>query len=266
MSIDRRKKDALLEECLELLEQEGESLDSVVGRFPEQAQELKAGLQAALWLREQSILLEARPGWLAASQQRLVAHIQSKGLESRLWRWKKTLAWGRLAVQFILAVLLFGTGFLTANGLVHASHTWLPGDWTYPIKIGQEQLELFFAATPARRASLHIEFAQRRIMEAQALVFEGRYAQIPATVDGFEKQVGQAVWELQLTADQNSEQARRLAGGMRQMLSSQISLIGLLADIPPQPTQAEFRQLLQISENGLAALKDLSFPDHDDKG
>ncbi len=266
MSIGCSKKDALLEECLELVEQEGESLDSVVGRFPEAAEELKADLQAALWLRDQGKCLEARPGWLAASQQRMIALIQSKDPESRLWRWGKTLVWGRLAVQFILAILLFAMGFLTANGLVHASQTWLPGDWTYPLKLGQEQLELSFATTPARRASLHIQFAQRRIMEAQALVFEGRDAQIPATVDNFEKQVGLAVWELQLTSDQNSEQALRLAASMGQMLSSQTSMLGLLAGFTPQPTQAEFRQMLSISKYGLAALEELSFSDQEDQG
>ena len=265
MSIGRSKKDALLEECLARYEQSGESLDEVVGRFPDQAEDLKADLQAALWLREQGKRLEARPGWLGASQQRLTKRIQEKGAERRRWlldwRWKKALAWGNLATQVMLAVLLFGMGFLTANGLIHASQTWLPGDWAYPLKVGQEHVELFFAATPARRAGVHIEFAQQRLMEAQALVFEGRYDQIPATADDFEEQVGLAVGALQQTADQNSEQARRLAGGMGKMLSSQNNLLVLLAEATPQPTQGEFRRLLSISKNGLAALEGLSFTD-----
>ncbi len=156
-----------------------------------------------------------------------------------------------------MALALFAAGFLAANSLVNASQTWLPGDRLYGLKTAQEALALDLTASPARRASLHIQYAERRMLEAQALALEGNFDQLPATVADFSEHVARAVQEVRLAADGNPALGAELAAQLEQTLNGQAALVGLLAQVSPEPGSGQFRLLLSVSQEGLAGLEEV---------
>jgi hypothetical protein len=221
---------------------------------------LHGSLRAARWLHKRAGHFTPRPGFAAASRQRLLARIRLSTVAPRRFAWLPDFApgWKKLATQIVLAILLFSTGFLTADSLSAASQTWLPGDPPYPLKVTQERFSLALAVTPARRTSLHIEFARRRMFEAQALVFEGRYEQIPAAVDAFAGHIESALADLSDSVKVDVDQSQALTVRLEQTLSGQVGLVELLADITPSPHRQQLLRLLQVAESGLAELHALS--------
>lgn len=75
----------------------------------------------------------------------------------------------RMVLAGLLLVVVAGAG--TASAAQRA----LPGDTLYPIKISiNEQVELALASNTAAKATLEVEFAERRVEEAQTLAAAGR--------------------------------------------------------------------------------------------
>lgn len=74
------------------------------------------------------------------------------------------------ALAAVLAVVLVG-----GTGVAYAAQGALPGQPLYAVKVDvTEPLQTALAATPAARAAVHVELAQRRVEEAEALSQKGR--------------------------------------------------------------------------------------------
>jgi hypothetical protein len=248
----------LLQDCLEALENEGETVDNFLSRRPEQAEKLRPALQAADWLRERRQALEPRPGFVCARPAWLFCQMRkAESIPMPDLRAAQPFSWRRFLGRLCLVGLLLAAGFLVANRSLAASRTWLPGDPVYPLKSAQEAAALFFATNPAKKASLHAEFACRRLLEAQALTFEGRYDQLPGAVAGFSSQLEAAVLETQITAEDNPDRGAFLATQLEQALEGQAGLIQILATSTPQPGCDHLHQLLHVSQNGLDELQGL---------
>jgi Domain of unknown function (DUF5667) len=256
MTKRERQFSDLLQQELEGLGLEGQSLDPALEPSPDQIEVLTPALEAARWLQARRAMLEPRAGFLAAGRRRLQAQIQAGVPLDPGRAAARSFSWTRQGIQFVLVCLLFLSGFLAANSLYAASPTWLPGDPTYFLKLAQEDLSLQLAASPARRASLHIEYAHRRMLEAQALVFEGRYDRLPLTVENFSGHVDSAVSEIRLAAARDPNQAAGLAGGFERTLAGQQDLFSLIASATPNPARLEFLHLMEVSRLGLADLQE----------
>ncbi len=250
-----------LQKCLDLSEQESEIVEDILGSRPESVEELRPVLLTAAWLCKRNPDLEPRPGFVRAGHLRLVYQIRSSqtGLSPGL-RPAQPFSWLRLALRVALFCLLFAAGFLVASGLADAAQTWLPGDPTYFLKSAQEDLALGLATTPFRKASLHSEYANRRLLEAQALAFEGRYEQLPSTVADFSSHVEAALDETIQAAQDDPERGFILATRLKQVLDGQRELVALLASATPRSGSGEFGRVLQVSQTGLEALQDLLNP------
>lgn len=75
------------------------------------------------------------------------------------------------ALVAILAVLILFTGGVIA---AQAAEYALPGDGLYPVKIGLEQARLALTFNPEQEINLYLDYADRRLDEAEALVEIGR--------------------------------------------------------------------------------------------
>ena len=148
--------------------------------------------------------------------------------------------------------------------LTAASRAWLPGDLLYPLKPMAEQAALLASLTKEGDAQLHIQFAHRRLIEAQSLVFENRYEQIPAAVADFDRHVSQAVILVNQMAGVQQDEARSLATELQQALTGQMGMIILLTNLTPDTSQAEFHRLLIISEDGVLGVQNVLPPDDGD--
>jgi hypothetical protein len=251
----------LLQECLEALDTEGETIESVLSRFPERADQLRPALLAAQWLRERRPALAPRPGFVSARPAWLFCQMRKGQSGSKLdLRPAQPFSWRRLIWRTFLFGMLFAAGFLVASLSIEASQTWLPGDPPYPLKSAQENLALILATSPAKKASLHTEYASRRLLEAQALAFEGRYDQLPATVANFSFQVEAALKASEMTAEINPARGVILATQLERVLRGQSGLVALLAGATPEPGCAEFHRMLDVSQNGLDVLQGLLQP------
>ena len=172
MMIKRRASD-VLEECISLVFSGQETIDSVLEKHPEYAQQIRSELEAAVWLHQQRKVAAARPGYVNASGKRLVSQLKQENLAAPVatprFKWNP----GLLGLA-ITAIFLFVSVFAFQGGqqLVNQS---LPGDLAYNLKIGIENAQLSLADTPVEEAELRIAFAERRAQEIEILVTEARF-------------------------------------------------------------------------------------------
>ena len=127
----------------------------------------------------------------------------------------------------------------------------------YPLKIAAEETRLFFTPDSAEKAYLHTEFASQRLVELQALVIEGRFEEIGATVSDYENHVEGAVQSVLLVSDYDVDQACKLAEMYRAATGVQVNLIFLLSGGAPDVARTQFERLRSASQNGDAELQEM---------
>jgi hypothetical protein len=263
MTPDRRKNRAeAFQDCLDRLDGTGQGLEAVLEAYPEQAETLRPELETARWLVERRPELGPRPGFVGASRARLLGRLAEDprrtsrpvlGGSLRSLRYPST--WRRYAPRLALAYLFVLTLLFSLGRVSKASLNWLPGDLAYPLKLGFEETALFFSPTAAGDARLHTEFAHRRLLEAQALVFENRFEHIPGTVTKFSRQVDQAVGCVDRVARRDRGQAQALALNLERILSDQELMVGLLSGFTPPPERLDFQRMLIVAEDGVSAVQ-----------
>jgi hypothetical protein len=93
----------------------------------------------------------------------------------------------RIAAAFTVAVLAIMT---MGAGTVYASQNSLPGQILYPVKIGTEGARLFVAADNAGRIGQHLDNAQARLDEIQALAKSGSSEAMNIAAKGYDGSIG----------------------------------------------------------------------------
>ncbi len=162
----------ILELCLQELEN-GVSLESLLTRYPQFADELRPILEASIAAREMSA-----PGPTQAAVRNGRAKLMQRAAQLReektVSRKRVIPVFQRLAISFALTALFLASG----TGLVGASSTALPGENLYPVKRTWEGLRLFFTFDTQRREFLESEFEFERLDEVSELLAEGRHETI----------------------------------------------------------------------------------------
>jgi hypothetical protein len=156
--------ESILQRCLARIEA-GDGVDACLRDFPEQADDLRPLLEAALQLRrwEPPALSDAAR---ATARARARDTFTALPAPPRRWTW----GWGggkRLALRSALALLLV-VGTLGIG--VAAAQSSLPGQPLYSLKRQSEQIRLQFTSDAERQAELRLEFAGHRLNEALALL------------------------------------------------------------------------------------------------
>jgi hypothetical protein len=161
--------EAILDECLHCMSTRGESIERCLQRYPQHAGQLTPLIQVADHIRKTS-----HPKLSASATKAIERRLLKRATELRpsraqtgLWPFPSSLrplVTAAATLMVILALVLAGGG-----GIVYASTDSLPGSPLYGVKRATEEVQLFLAPTGTRRAELHINFAQRRLEEVQAL-------------------------------------------------------------------------------------------------
>jgi len=178
-----REFDEAFHVCLELIREGRETLESVVARYPEYAEELRAQLEAVTWLFAHKTALEPRPGFVAASRRRLVARIK-EGPQPAPLTWKDRLLQAfepqKVAPIAFVAVLMV---FLFLGGtIVTLARNSLPGDPLYSVKRNLEQIALATSIDKSRDAKHRLQFVEARLTEIKQLIEKGRSEKLQETV------------------------------------------------------------------------------------
>ncbi len=253
----RSKRDdieQILQTCLEQIQTGQETVDSALARYSEQAEELRPLLEAATWLHRQKEVMAPRPDFVAQSRQKLVARLElerngnyAQAPPAGLSTWWRSLtalfAQKRFAYQFAIATFLVIFLVVSTSGIAFASQWTIPGDTLYPVKTSLERVQLALSLSEARRAQLHIAFAERRLVEIQNLVIENRFEYLHSAVDAFEVQATAATRSLHSLSQSDSERARQLAGELKRIIGEQAAILPVLMQLAPAENRADIQRL-----------------------
>lgn len=246
----------ILEICLDLLQERRESIETLLARYPDYADELRPALEAAVWLQERRSRLEPQQGFVATSRRRVMHRIRHETRQPFLDRIRR-LAGSysqRRGFAFALTSLLVIFVLLFAGGgsIALAAQESLPGDTFYPVKLGLEKAAILVASSD-RQTDLHIQYVERRLIEIQELAIEGRYEHISDTVTNLESQVNAVIEDIDEASSQDSSQAREIASSLSLTLKRQTLIIDMLSSTAPKETKPLFDRARQVSQTGLVA-------------
>lgn len=263
MAEKREGIEQILQTCLELIRTGQETADSALARYPDHADELSSLLETATWLQERRDALAPRPEFLAASRQRLMARIEQEKAVSTQTSTPKSLrtvgasVWvtlvslftqKRYAYQFLVATLLLVFLVATTSGVAAAAQASIPGDTLYPVKTTLERIQLALSFSEARRAQLYVTFAERRLVEVQNLVIEGRFELLHDTIEQFNTQANEASRLLRSVGAVNSLLARELANQLKSVIEEQMTLMPVLSQAAPSESRMEIERLMQLAD------------------
>ncbi|MCL0058660.1 hypothetical protein M1O47_03160 [Dehalococcoidia bacterium] len=147
----------VLEECLERLLRNGETVEQCLERHPEQSTELESLLKTALDVRKASAVQPSAEFKARARYQFHLALAELKPVR-RLWGWEWRPRW-LTAAAIILVVLLAGSGMGVAT--YHS----MPGQLLHPMRLTAEEIWLARIPPGIARAEIHRELATRRVAE-----------------------------------------------------------------------------------------------------
>jgi hypothetical protein len=133
---------------------------------------------------------------------------------ARSKQWFYRPAYAYLAITLLLLVALFSAGAIT----VQAAGSALPGDALYPLKLDVEQARLALTANLASQAELHLEFAQNRLEELDALATLGQYDRVASLAGQVNQQITLAVAAAKRLSDRDPELALSLQGQAQKTL------------------------------------------------
>jgi hypothetical protein len=263
--------DQILQTCLERVLTGGETIDDVLADYPEQADELRPQLEAALWLGGQKRAFDPQPRFVSTSRGQLLTKIRHEGavnaaqsdaaegsalavLWQRLFPGTGTPR-QRVAFQFALLLIFMVWLAIGSSAVALVSQSSIPGEPLYPVKIAFEEVEMYTAGKLSDEIRLHTEFAQRRLLEVQELVEVGQYDQIPETVEKFENHVDQAVNKLEILAIQEPNVAQQVVTAVHDFISNQVAFMQVLVAAVPGEGKIVLADALVFTEDSMIIVR-----------
>jgi hypothetical protein len=244
--------DEALQSCLDLIRGGRETIDSVVARYPEYADDLRAQLEVATWLTSARDAFEPSPEFVTASRRRLVSRIQQESRPSvsvaptwieRLQQFFAPQKFAPVAFVLVLMLALFVSGTV-----VSASRKAIPGDNLYSVKLTLEQIALAASLDEKKDAELSIQMVENRLTEIKSLIVEQRYDEVVATIEESTEQISKTVELIQTVDEQDSLFAAGLANELNGILNMQEGILKVLARNTPRLVQANLLKGLAVSE------------------
>ena len=240
-----------LQSGLDLIRSGGETIDSIVSRYPEFAEELRAQLEVAVWLSSSRAVLDPSPEFVVSSKRRLISKIKQEQQATAA-----PLTWGerlqefftiqKLApVGFVLALML---GLVVSGTVVSASQKSIPGDNLYSIKRTLEQIALATSIEEQNDAELQIQFVENRLSEVQSLIIAGRYEEVADTLEDTEEQVYDTLEKIEVVSEQNRFLARDLAVQLDELLATQRTILEALTQNSPFHLSFQIARVVVVSE------------------
>jgi hypothetical protein len=266
-----KQEEIIFQEYLKQIES-GRPVVKILSHNDELDHDTQAELEAAEWLVGRREDCSPRPGFVPASRQRLMARLRaaqtSPAPQTRTWRsrwlaWNSTRPLGLSHNPILLGVLvgiLVGLLFESGLSFSRAAHTWLPGDFLYPIKTVSESVSLLVKWTPEQQALSHIEYARLRLLEAQGLVFDGRYEELPRLSSNLNRHVVQAARAINQISGKDDILARELATLLQSTLGRQSRIVALMVQICPESARPDLQRVLAIAQSGMSSVRDVFAP------
>ncbi len=258
----------ILAECLQGLENGSLTLEDCLKRHPQYREELADLLATAAALRE-TARIEPRATFRRSARARLMAKLPNNQfvtffepirllIQTRPFHFNRRFVMTWIAIAVLLASL-FGGGVA-----VQASTDALPGQALYPLKVSLEDARLALADQETQ-LDLYLDFADRRLAEADRLLSTGAYDQLPslfvkywdtaATVAGKVSYTPLVSDEVDAArADRFSQQVQTFSGLLEALPLEQQQMIWLIleeeGENPDEGEEAEEQEGEEVEEPG----------------
>lgn len=251
----------ILAENLEAMEGGQLTLQECLESYPEHRAELEPLLALAVAMRGMPSV-PASAGFRQATRARLIRRIQVRqpaGFRERIWRFLgfPGQADGMGRVRWALVALLV-IAMLTGGTLL-ASASALPGDALYPVKVIVEEVRLVLSGGGAD-ASQHLNLAEQRLHEIDALLEKGSFEYIPTAMARFSEHLEEASEGLSAQTPEEAAKAEAKLQQLNEELANHIEVLSALLETVPEPARAAILLAIQSSSKGQDKLKE-KFPD-----
>ncbi len=162
--------DNILEDCLERLLVNGETVEQCLQSYPEQAAELEPLLLTALATKQASAV-SPRPEFRARARYQFRSALR----EAKSERNRPLFSWQpRWATVLIVALVLV----LAGGGTVLAADGSMPDSPLYQVKLATEQVRLRLTRSDLGKAQLHAQLADKRVLEIARMAEKGKPDQL----------------------------------------------------------------------------------------
>ena len=162
--------DNILDECLERLLVDGETIEQCLKRYPEQAQELEPLLQTALEAKEASTI-QPRAEFKARARYQFASAFQDKASRKSRPFFGWLPRWAAVATVVLVLLAVGGGTLVVASGS-------MPDSPLYSLKLATEEAQLVLTPSEIGRARLCAELVDRRVEEIIYMADKGDVLQV----------------------------------------------------------------------------------------
>ena len=132
----------------------------------------------------------------------------------------------------------------------------LPGDIFYPIKLGREKIQLVFSKNDLSRAEKHLEFSEKRLIEAKELSRQGKHDEATKVLRTYKQELNQAGVEVKRAEIKKADVIPTLEKFKEKTTEHETILENILVVRPE--LKNEIREAKQVSrESRMSATADL---------
>ena len=193
-----REFDDILNECLERILLNGETVEQCLASYPEQAAELEPLLRTAA-AAGRAATIKPRPEFRDRARHQFQAAIRE--MEEKKARGFFGFGWQpRWATALIVALVVLMTG----SGTVAAAGNSMPDEPLYQVKLATERVRLAFTPSSLGKAELYVKLADKRVEEIAKMAEKGKSQQVERVAHRLN---GHLVAMASLTAPQKPEAA-----------------------------------------------------------
>jgi hypothetical protein len=268
------KEEDILERCLAAMQQ-GHALEECLASYPAQHETLEPLLRLAIRLNS-ARSLQASPQFQAAAPLRLHMQIadqlkprqdgtrlqvppsgQSIRCKAPQHLHKASPRLGRAMLAQIFVALLLLLLIISGVGKAAASAQVLPGDFLYPIKRAQENLQLTISLNSASQAHLRLEFANRRINEAIVLIQKNRPSAIDQVLADYNNQIQFELKFIEKESSLSHTERSELANMLLSDLTDHETMLESMIKEAPESAKANIETALIATQGAHAQVLDV---------
>lgn len=232
-----------------------ETLESILSKYPQIADELRPRLEAAIWLRQARQTVEPRPGYMISSRKYLETQIESmqpNGFWQRLIRQHTPQRWIFNIASPILVFLLL---VMVVNSLVLSARLSIPGDTLYSTKLLIENIQLALTFDRVEKPELYMQFSRERTTEFVELVLEGDYEYLPTAAVRLESEIIASLHSLNDIPVTDPAIEYPMIASLRDTLSNEILMLNMLKVTTPSSAHPGIELAINAAQSGLMALR-----------
>ncbi len=159
----------ILDECLERILVNGETIEQCLERYPEYAAELKPLLLTATATNEAIVDVTPSPEFKARARYQLRVEMAGSDIKKKRFFLAWQPRWAAVLVTVLAVVLLGGGTVLAAD-----SDNTIPGNPLYAVKLATENVRLALTSSDVAKAELYAALVDRRTSEIEQLMKRGK--------------------------------------------------------------------------------------------